>query len=115
MGDLSPHFSRHEFDCHDGSRAHPNPLLIAALERARALAGNKPMEIISGFRSVAWNKKVGGAKMSQHLFNNAADLRKGVLTIEQARAAGFSGIGYSGRWAVHVDVRSGHHVEFRDD
>lgn len=114
MGDLSAHFSRREFDCKDGAHADPDPALIAALERARTLAGNRPIVIVSGYRTVSWNRRVGGAPRSQHLYNRAADLQKGALSIEQARAAGFTGIGYCGAWAVHVDVRPGRRVEFKD-
>lgn len=112
MGDLSPHFSRREFDCKDGTRANPDPKLIAALERLRAAVG-RPIVIVSGYRSPAYNARVGGAKRSQHLYNRAADIREGVATVAQARAAGFTGIGISGRWATHVDVRPGGRVEWR--
>lgn len=114
MGDLSLHFSRHEFDCHDGSRSDPSPVLIAALERVRALAGGRPLRIVSGYRSPTWNRKVGGATRSQHLYNRAADLERGKVTVDQAIAAGFTGIGYKGSWAVHVDVRPSRRVVFPD-
>lgn len=107
MGDLSPHFSRHEFDCRDGSRANPDARLIEALERLRAICGNRPLRIVSGYRSPAYNKRVGGAPRSQHLVNRAADIPSGYATVAQARQAGFRGIGSSGVWATHVDVRSG--------
>lgn len=105
MGDLSPHFSRREFDCRDGSRANPDQGLVEALERLRAICGDRPLTIVSGYRSPAWNKRVGGAKRSQHLVNRAADIPPGYATVAQARRAGFTGIGSSGGWAVHVDVR----------
>lgn len=114
MGDLSLHFSRHEFDCHDGSRAHPTTELLASLERLRTIIGNKPIVIVSGYRSPAWNRRVRGATRSQHLFNRAADLNRGVATVDQARRAGFTGIGFVGPWAVHVDVRPGPPVTFAD-
>lgn len=114
MGDLSPHFSRAEFDCHDGARANPAPELIAALERLRAITGNHPIVIVSGYRSPAWNRRVGGATHSQHLVNRAADIVRGVATVAQAREAGFRGIGYRGSWAVHLDVRDGPRATFAD-
>lgn len=115
MGDLSAHFSRREFDCHDGSRAHPVPALIDALERLRSLVGGKPLTVISGYRSPSYNRQVGGAPRSQHLVNRAADIVAGYATIDQARAAGFTGIGYNRRrQVVHVDVRTGRHAEFLD-
>ena len=45
----------------------------AGLEKVRALLG-KPISISSGYRSPELNKKVGGAKNSQHLTGQAADL-----------------------------------------
>lgn len=114
MGDLSPHFSRHEFDCHDGQIAHPDPELVQCLERLRAAIGNKPIVIISGYRDRAYNKSIGGATDSQHIYNRAADLHEGVATVAQALAAGFRGVGYCNGWAVHVDVRPGHPVTFKD-
>lgn len=115
MGDLSAHFSRHEFDCHDGSLAHPDPKLIACLEKLRGLCGSRPLSIVSGYRSPAWNARVGGAPRSQHLYNRAADIRAGYASIDQAKSAGFTGIGYAGLWVVHVDVRPGRTVVFSDD
>lgn len=106
MGDLSAHFSRREFDSHDGARADPDPELVAALERLRALVG-RPLRIVSGYRSPAHNRAVGGAPRSQHLYNRAADIPAEYATVAQAAAAGFTGIGSRGRWAVHVDVRRG--------
>lgn len=114
MGDLSEHFSRREFDCKDGSRADPHPSLIAGLETVRELAGGRPLRIVSGYRSPSWNRKVGGAPRSQHLYNRAADLERGAVTVDQAIAAGFTGIGFKGSWAVHVDVRPGRRVIFAD-
>jgi uncharacterized protein YcbK (DUF882 family) len=105
MGDLSPHFSRWEFDSRDGARATPHPTLIAALERLRAIVG-RPLAIVSGYRSPAHNKRVGGAPKSQHLVNRAADIPSGYATVEQAARAGFTGIGSAGPWAIHVDVRT---------
>lgn len=105
MGDLSAHFSRAEFDCHDGAMANPHPNLLAALENLRTIIGNRPIRIVSGYRSPAWNKRVGGATRSQHLVNAAADIPSGIATVDQALAAGFTGVGWCGSWAVHVDVR----------
>jgi uncharacterized protein YcbK (DUF882 family) len=114
MGDLSPHFSRAEFDCHDGQRAHPDPRLVESLERLRSICGDRPLHIVSGYRDRAYNASIGGAPESQHIYNRAADLPTGYANIGQAEAAGFTGIGYAGGWVVHVDVRPGPRVIFRD-
>lgn len=114
MGDLSPHFSRSEFDCHDGQIAHPDPALIVALEKLRTICGNKPCKIVSGYRDPAYNARIHGAKNSQHISNRAADLVEGYATVGQAEQAGFTGIGFCHGWAVHVDVRPGGRTLFPD-
>jgi zinc D-Ala-D-Ala carboxypeptidase len=113
MGDLSAHFSRSEFDCHDGQRANPDPVLIDHLERLRGIVG-RPLVVVSGYRDPAYNRSVGGAPDSQHVHNRAADLQHGYATVHQAQAAGFTGIGVCGGWAVHVDVRPGQPQMFPD-
>lgn len=114
MGDLSPHFSRSEFDCHDGTPSSPDPALIACLERLRHLCGDHPLRIASGYRTPAYNAAVGGAAHSQHLVNRAADIPAGYAKTAQAQAAGFTGIGSCGQWAVHLDVRPGELELFHD-
>ena len=74
MGDLSEHFSVHEFKCKDGSEHPIDPRLIAMLEQIRAHF-KAPVTIVSGYRSPAHNAKVGGAKNSMHLKGMAADIR----------------------------------------
>lgn len=120
MGDLSEHFSRHEFACHGngqpGHRAHDVLVdleLVGRLELLRAICGGRPLRIVSGHRCHYWNRKVGGASNSQHLApvagrpgTRAADIPAGYATQAQAEQAGFKGIGTSGRWAVHVDTRA---------
>lgn len=107
MGDLSAHFSRWEFDSHDRVRADPDPRLIACLEKLRHICDDRPLRIVSGYRSPKQNRLVGGAARSQHLYNRAADIPLGYATVEQALRSGFTGIGSSGPWATHVDVRPG--------
>lgn len=114
MGDLSAHFSRHEFDCHDGQRANPDPQLVARLEQLRHELGDRPLHIISGYRDRAYNASIGGAKNSQHIYNRAADIDSGLCTVAQARAVGFTGIGHCRGWVVHVDVRPGPLAIFAD-
>lgn len=106
MGDLTAHFSRAEFDSHDGARANPDKHLLEALERLRHLKGDRPLKILSGYRSPAWNARVHGAPHSQHLVNKAADIPVGYATVADAEQAGFTGIGDLDGWAVHVDVRA---------
>jgi uncharacterized protein YcbK (DUF882 family) len=112
MGDLSPHFSTSEFVCkgrgRPGHRSHPpvvSDRLIAALERLRTSQGGRPLFIVSGHRCGFWNRLVGGAAASRHKLGDAADIPAGYVDEAGARAAGFTGVGVRGAWAVHVDVR----------
>lgn len=119
MGDLSQHFNRSEFDCHDGARANPDPELVQRLELLRAAVSARvghdaPLRIVSGFRDPAYNHAVGGARDSQHIHNRAADIPAGYCTVREAQLAGFRGIGYCGPNVVHVDCRPGTAVTFRD-
>lgn len=77
------------------------------LERLRAICGDEPLQVISAYRTRRANQTAGGAKASQHLVALAADIPRGYATTDQAASAGFVGIGSSGPWAVHVDMRSG--------
>ena len=113
MGDLSEHFSRHEFACRDGcGLSSVSERLVDVLERIRAING-LPLIIVSGCRCENRNKAVGGARASRHLRCDAADIPPGRATIEQAAARGAVGIGSAGEWAIHVDVRPGGPARWR--
>lgn len=91
--------------------------LISILENIADDVGY-PLTITSGFRSSNYNKKVGGAKKSQHMLGNAVDIRmrnktkKEVLEfIEIAVGYGINGIGLyfparGGGTFIHCDIRS---------
>jgi uncharacterized protein YcbK (DUF882 family) len=76
---LTENFSFDEFACRSGSNfsseAVTNIMLLAEqLEVIRSEAGGKTIKINSGYRSPSHNKKIGGAKDSQHLRGTAADI-----------------------------------------
>lgn len=82
MGDLSPHFSRAEFQCSGCTPEKPcwrncvdtvDAALLTVLERIRGYYG-APVRILSGFRCIERNAIVGGAINSQHLYGRAADI-----------------------------------------
>lgn len=87
-GKVTPNFKWSEFDCKCGAvlpeHLKTNVALLARnLEVIRAEAGNKPVIITSGYRTEAYNKKVGGVVHSQHLFGRAADIKiKGMTSKE---------------------------------
>ncbi len=76
---LTTHFALEEFGCRSGEPVPDEYIgnvtrLCDQLERVRAALGRRPIRILSGYRSPAWNMGRGAAK-SQHLTANAADLR----------------------------------------
>lgn len=82
--------------------------LMYKLEALRKKAGNAPITINSGFRSINHNSNVGGASNSMHMYGIAADIvvsGKSVYDVQTlAKRNGFSGIiRYS--TFVHVDSR----------
>ncbi len=106
MGDLSEHFDRHEFRDRRTGAVMVDPHLVEHLERLRALI-ERPLPIVSGYRSRTTNRAVGGGRRSQHLYGRAADIPPELATLDQALEAGFTGIGLAGDWVTHVDVRPG--------
>jgi zinc D-Ala-D-Ala carboxypeptidase len=82
--------------------------LMYKLEAVRKKAGNAPITINSGFRSINHNSNVGGESNSMHMYGIAADIvvsGKTPYDVQAlAKTSGFSGIiRYSN--FVHVDSR----------
>lgn len=116
MGDLSRHFSSSEFRSKDeATLTHAiDQALVDVLERIRHAAGDRPLTIVSGYRTPAHNRAVGGARNSQHLYGRAADIPRGFVSAEVAHRCGARGVGVCDGWAVHVDTRPGPPVTFKD-
>ena len=77
---VSAHFKLSEFKCKDGTavpaKYYANcQRLMNLLEEIRAACGNRAITITSGYRTESYNKKVDGAKQSQHLYAAAADIK----------------------------------------
>ena len=107
---LSANFKVREFACNDGSDPiFVAPELVTILEKVRIHFG-KPVFVNSGYRTATYNKKVGGAAYSQHLYGTAADIAISGVSPKQIAAyvekllPNTGGIGiYS--TLVHIDVR----------
>lgn len=121
---LTAHFNSREFDCRDGTAVPVRDyngltyLCKTYLEPLRAKYG--PVHINSGYRTAAYNRKVGGAPGSYHIYDvhdggdEAADITcaKGsprewhatLNWIRQHRRNGKGGLGLYSSF-VHVDLR----------
>ena len=76
---LTKNFNSEEFDCKDGTKV-PEKYLLNVKEVANNLQALRdylkvPVSVTgSGYRTPTHNKKVGGAKASQHLTASGADI-----------------------------------------
>lgn len=123
-GQITKNFHLNEFRCHNGNavpqKAHNaiDRLATAYLEPMRAKFGS--CTILSGYRDKAYNRKIGGATYSQHIYDLgpdtvAADLKFARGTPSQwgayakelrAKYGRGGGVGiYSRSGFVHVDNR----------
>ena len=110
MGDLSKHFSRHEFACTCGCGFDTVDIeLIAILEGLRTAVG-APLRINSGCRCEEKNSSVGGSERSQHLYGRAADVSGAdpqlMYDIVNKLYPNKFGLGVYSGW-IHVDSRGG--------
>lgn len=108
---LSDNFKVREFACNDGSdTVLISDELVNVLQKIRDHFG-VAVVINSGYRTIAYNKKVGGVSNSQHLKGMAADIvAKGITPLEVAQYAEYlmpnsGGIGVYQTF-THIDVRS---------
>ncbi len=118
---MSKNFKTSEFNCHDGTD-YPQEwidkrltILVGELEIIRASFNNKPIKILSGYRTLSHNLKIGGAKNSQHMEGRAVDIqiqdvpaRKVAAKIIELAKNGtlksIKGVG-SYKTFTHVDIR----------
>jgi len=75
-GQVTPHFNINEFKCKANSEVLINADVIAHIQRLEKFRVwyNRPMVVISGYRTPEYNTLVGGAANSQHLYGVASDI-----------------------------------------
>ena len=135
MSKVTAHFSWSEFKCKDGTEVPEEykpriETLCVQLEQLREHFGGSPIRIISGYRTLPYNKKCGGTQPelkngkpvqgtgSQHLYGRAVDIA--VMDIDPEIVAGvcmdwqesgkwiMGGVGHypdHGHGFVHIDTR----------
>ena len=107
---IAPNFKASEFRCKDNSDViFVAPALVDILQNIRDHY-EKPVYINSAYRTPSYNKKVGGATYSQHLYGTAADIHingvkpKDLAAYIETLMPNKGGIGIYSSF-VHVDVR----------
>lgn len=123
---VTPHFDTDEFASKDGTpypaarvQTHLRPLCWEVLERIREEVDG-PIEVISGYRTPARNRRVNGARASRHIEGDAADIRTKRLPAPKLHAlilrmyaeGRLPLLGGLGRYVgfVHVDIRPTRHL-----
>ncbi len=115
-----PHMAWPELGCHDGT---PYPAewretraieLGLEFEEIRRECGHRPIPIASGYRTPAWNLRVGGASNSEHPEGRAIDMLTpagltvvefAVVVVGVARYRNvIRGVGIY-KWGIHMDTR----------
>lgn len=120
-GHITVNFTWQELGCHDGTDVPIEYVeeargLCELLELLRADLGNEPLVVVSGYRSIPYNERIGGAKHSYHCHAMAADVRPvqlskihglNKLLVAQARTPRYAALGGHGVYShwVHVDTR----------
>lgn len=107
---ITKNFKVREFKCKDGSDIiFVSDELVKILQQIRDYFG-KAVTINSGYRTPTYNKKIGGAAYSQHMYGTAADIV--VSGVKPSEVYSFADSILSGRGGVgkydtftHVDVR----------
>lgn len=75
MTQLSQNFSRAEFACKCGCGRDTVDVEVLAIAQAVRDHFAAPVEITSGHRCADHNRRVGGARTSQHIYGRAADIK----------------------------------------
>ena len=111
----SAHFKLSEFKCKDGTAVPAKyygncQKLMDLLEEIREACGNRAVTVNSGYRTESYNKRVDGAKQSQHLYAAAADIKvsgKSAAEVYKLCDTLVGNRGGVGKYSTftHVDVR----------
>ena len=109
---MSPHFKVKEFACKDGARPRVVDLNLIWLLEGMRIHYDKPVFINSGYRTVSYNKTIGGASNSMHTYGIAADIQ--VSGVDPADVYAYLNKAFPNSLGLgkynsftHVDIRDG--------
>ena len=120
MSKLSENFDSSEFKCHCCGELPKNGINHALIELLQAIRDKlgSSITIVSGYRCEQHNHEVGGAKHSQHVLGNAADIKVAGMNphkVHEYIASHFNqrakGLGKYNTF-THIDVRSGENARW---
>ena len=115
---LENNFSLSEFRCKDGTDV-PEEYMDNVIKLAKNLQVlrehlNRPIRVISGYRSPRYNSRIGGARKSQHMTASAADIqvpclmpsyvKKAIVELIKSGKMDSGGIGLYTSF-THYDIR----------
>lgn len=111
-----PSFTPQEIACKGDGKILINEQALDCLQKFRDLVGG-PVVLNSAYRSVQYNKQVGGAPNSQHMQGKAFDIKiTSTLTRERihslAKKVGFTGFGDYNTF-VHIDIGPARYWDLR--
>lgn len=100
-----------DFDCCWGRICIHEKILLKA-EEIRAVLGDKPLTIQSGYRCNKWNEQVGGKVWSRHIEGLALDIKFDFYELDEVydkvtKLLPFSGLGLY-NWGIHIDMDTSH-------
>lgn len=112
MTKLSDNFYRYEFECKCGCGGNTQDTETMLVVQDVRDAFDSPVFVNSGYRCPDYNKRIGGAPESQHMYGRANDIR--VSGVSPKRVADYLERKYPGKYGIgryrsftHVDTKSG--------
>jgi uncharacterized protein YcbK (DUF882 family) len=75
-GQITKNFNLAEFKCKDRGEVLLNAAVIDHIQRLQSFRNwyNRPMKVVSGYRTEKYNEKIGGSKKSKHIEGIASDI-----------------------------------------
>lgn len=103
---LSENFTIEEFDTHDGTKV-PEKAIPALKELCRYVLEPMrkkygPVKVLSGYRNAAYNAKIGGARFSQHIYDQNPDSVAADITFTRGTVAQWA---RGARWRFATKAR----------